>query len=145
MSFWSVLFLFSNTLFWKEGRFVFAHFWVIVHSIFSNNHCQLGTEWNLACFFHFCCNHRVFRVRFILVSRISLLCMEYRCDEKEIREDKKLPVRTFAIKFYIKTSLICGSEWLVLQSRWSVKVRCDRESTAGLPLSALSVFLVPVL
>ena len=36
--------------------------------------------------------------------------------------------------------------WLrVLQSRRSVKVRCDRENTAGLPLIALASFPVPVL
>ena len=30
--------------FWNAGRFVFTHFWVIVHSIFGDNYCQLGNE-----------------------------------------------------------------------------------------------------
>ena len=64
---------YSLTLsFWNESTFVFTHFWVIVHSIFSNNHCQWGSEWNLACFFHYCCNHEIFRVRPRLVFRLSL-------------------------------------------------------------------------
>ena len=31
--------------------------------------------------------------------------------------------------------MICGLEWLVLQSRWSVKERCHGENTAGLTLN----------
>ena len=42
--------------------------------------------------FIFCAvNLEVFRVRFRLVSRLSLLCVEYRCDEDEEREDRILP------------------------------------------------------
>ena len=36
--------------------------------------------------------------------------------------------------------MICDLEWLVLQSRLSVKVRRDRENTAGLLSVALAVF-----
>ena len=30
--------------FWNSGRFVLTHFWVIVHSIFNGNYCQLGNQ-----------------------------------------------------------------------------------------------------
>ena len=45
--------------------------------------------------FHFCCNYEVLRVRFRLVARLSLLCLEYSCDEDEDRDDKNLPPTYF--------------------------------------------------
>ena len=115
--------------------------------------------------FHFCCNHEVFRVRFRLVSRLSLLCMEYRslqiwshllkkslmenfifCAVDVTRTKKErykspsyLPLRTFA---YIWNSLICGLDWLILHYRWSVKVSFDEENIAGLPLIPLAPFFL---
>ena len=41
--------------------------------------------------YHFYRNHEVFRVRFRLVSCLSLLYMEYRRDDDEEREDRSLP------------------------------------------------------
>ena len=117
----------------------------------------------------FCCNHEVlFRVRFRLVSRLSLLCMEYRSlqiwshllkkslmenfifsavdvtrtKKEKYKSPSDLPLRTFAIKSYIWTSLICDLEWLMLHYRWRVKVSFDEENTAGLPLIPLAQFFL---
>ena len=79
--------------------------------------------------FYFCCDHEVFRVKIRLVFHHVWSIDVTRAKKERIYISHPLPpiLQNFAIKSYIWTSLICGLEWLVLQSRWSAKVRCDRK------------------